>query len=40
MELWADLDALFAEQPRLTLGSAQFAWLFLTDVPLQRQWDM
>lgn len=40
MELWADLDALFAEQPRLTLGSAQFAWLFLTDVSLQRQWEM
>ncbi|KAF6757763.1 cell morphogenesis N-terminal-domain-containing protein [Ephemerocybe angulata] len=40
MELWADLDALFAEQPRLTLGSAQFAWLFLTDVTLQRHWEM
>ncbi|RXW17641.1 hypothetical protein EST38_g8213 [Candolleomyces aberdarensis] len=40
MELWEELDALFAEQPRLTLGSAQFAWLFLSDVSLQRHWEM
>ncbi|RDB30372.1 Cell morphogenesis protein PAG1 [Hypsizygus marmoreus] len=39
MELWADLDALFAEEPRLSLGSAQFAWLFLTDVAIQRCWE-
>lgn len=38
MELWSDLDALFAEQPRLPLGAAQFAWLFLADVALQRDW--
>jgi len=40
LELWEELDVLFAEQPRLTLGSAQFAWLFLTDVALQRYWEM
>ena len=40
MELWSDLDALFAEQPRLSLGSAQFAWLFLADVALQRYWEL
>ncbi|KAJ7599265.1 cell morphogenesis N-terminal-domain-containing protein [Mycena floridula] len=40
MELWSDLDALFSdEQPRLSLGSAQFAWLFLADVTLQRYWE-
>ena len=40
--LWEDLDVLFGgEQPRLTpLGSAQFAWLFLSDVALQRYWEM
>ena len=40
MRLWEDLDALFAEQPRLSLGSAQFAWMFLADVSLQRYWEM
>ncbi|KAF8156931.1 cell morphogenesis N-terminal-domain-containing protein [Crassisporium funariophilum] len=40
MKLWEDLDALFADQPRLSLGSAQFAWLFLGDVALQRYWEM
>lgn len=40
MRLWEDLDALFGEQPRLSLGSAQFAWLFLSDVTLQRNWEM
>ena len=40
MRLWEDLDALFGEQPRLSLGSAQFAWLFLSDVVLQRYWEM
>lgn len=40
VELWSELDALFAEQPRLQLGSAQFAWLFLTDVALQRNWEL
>jgi len=40
MELWSDLDALFADQPRLSLGSAQFAWLFLADVALQRYWEL
>ncbi|KAG5645502.1 hypothetical protein DXG03_005912 [Asterophora parasitica] len=40
MELWEDLDALFAGEPRLSLGSAQFAWLFLTDVAIQRCWEL
>lgn len=40
MELWADLDALFAEEPRLPLGSAQFAWLFLGDVAILRCWEL
>lgn len=40
MELWDNLDALFAEEPRLSLGSAQFAWLFLADVSVQRCWEM
>ncbi|KAF8660761.1 hypothetical protein AX16_001555 [Volvariella volvacea WC 439] len=40
IELWDGLNALFADQPRLQLGSAQFAWLFLADVALQRYWDL
>ncbi|KAK0496297.1 cell morphogenesis N-terminal-domain-containing protein [Armillaria luteobubalina] len=41
MELWSDLDALFSDkQPRLSLGGAQFAWLFLADVALQRCWEL
>ncbi|KAJ7632784.1 cell morphogenesis N-terminal-domain-containing protein [Roridomyces roridus] len=41
MELWADLDALFASnEPKLALGSAQFAWLFLADVSLPRYWEL
>ncbi|KAF8886530.1 cell morphogenesis N-terminal-domain-containing protein [Infundibulicybe gibba] len=40
MELWSDLDTLFADQPRLSLGSAQFAWLFMADVALQRCWEL
>ena len=39
MELWSDLDALFAEQPRLSLSAAQFALLFLADTALDRQWE-
>ncbi|KAJ7219440.1 cell morphogenesis N-terminal-domain-containing protein [Mycena pura] len=41
MELWADLDALFAaDEPKISLGSAQFAWLFLAEVALQRYWEL
>ncbi|KAF7304959.1 hypothetical protein MKEN_01210500 [Mycena kentingensis (nom. inval.)] len=41
MELWADLDALFAsDEPKISLGSAQFAWLFLADVAVQRYWEL
>lgn len=40
-QLWEDLDALFGgEEPRLSLGSAQFAWLFLSDAALQRYWEL
>lgn len=39
LELWSDLDALFSEQPRLSLGAGQFAMLFLADVALERQWE-
>lgn len=35
VELWSDLDALFAEQPRLSLGAAQFALLFLSNVAFE-----
>ncbi|KAG6909916.1 hypothetical protein DXG01_014436 [Tephrocybe rancida] len=40
MELWENLDALFAGEPRMSLGSAQFAWLFLADISLQRCWEL
>ncbi|KAI5888318.1 uncharacterized protein SCHCODRAFT_02636387 [Schizophyllum commune H4-8] len=41
MELWSDLDAIFGEDhPRLQLGSAQYAWLYLSDVALQRYWEL
>jgi hypothetical protein len=39
VELWSDLDDLFAEQPRLSLSAAQFALLFLADAALDRQWE-
>ncbi|KAL0958389.1 hypothetical protein HGRIS_000531 [Hohenbuehelia grisea] len=39
MEIWSDLGALFADQPRISLGMAQYSWLFLADVALQRQWE-
>jgi hypothetical protein len=39
MELWSNLDALFADQPRISLGAAQYALLFLADVALERQWE-
>lgn len=40
VELWSDLDALFAEQPHMSLGAAQFAFLFLADVALEHQWEL
>ncbi|KDQ60331.1 hypothetical protein JAAARDRAFT_191723 [Jaapia argillacea MUCL 33604] len=39
IELWSDLDALFSEQPRQSLATAQFALLFLADVALDNQWE-
>ncbi|OBZ78148.1 Cell morphogenesis protein PAG1 [Grifola frondosa] len=39
IELWSDLDILFSEQPRLSLGVAQFALLFLSEVALERYWE-
>lgn len=40
VEMWSDLDALFADQPRLSLGAAQFALLFLGDVALEHHWEL
>ncbi|KIY63168.1 hypothetical protein CYLTODRAFT_494122 [Cylindrobasidium torrendii FP15055 ss-10] len=40
LELWEDLCTLFEDnKPRMSLGNAQFAWLFLADVALQRYWE-
>ncbi|KAF9444887.1 hypothetical protein P691DRAFT_806559 [Macrolepiota fuliginosa MF-IS2] len=39
IDLWSNLNDLFFDEPRLVLGSAQYAWLFLSDVALQRSWD-
>ncbi|THH13619.1 hypothetical protein EW146_g6621 [Bondarzewia mesenterica] len=39
VELWSDLDVLFAEQPRLSLGAGQYAFLFILDIALDRTWD-
>lgn len=38
-DLWSDLDALFAEQPKLSLGVGQFALLFLGDIALPQAWE-
>ena len=35
VELWSDLDVLFSQEPRLSLGAAQFALLFLSECALQ-----
>ena len=40
LEMWSDLDILFSSnQPKLSLGAAQFALLFLSDVALDRHWE-
>jgi len=40
LEMWSDLDVLFSSsQPKLSLGAAQFALLFLSDVALDRHWE-
>lgn len=36
VELWSDLDILFPDQPRITLGIAQFAMLFLSEGAIAR----
>ncbi|KAH7882439.1 cell morphogenesis N-terminal-domain-containing protein [Phlebopus sp. FC_14] len=39
LELWSDLDVLFADdQPRYFLGSAQYAMVFIGSVALERLW--
>ncbi|KAH8083338.1 cell morphogenesis N-terminal-domain-containing protein [Cristinia sonorae] len=38
IEMWSDLDVLFSEQPRLSLGVAQFSLLFLSDTVMDRYW--
>lgn len=40
LELWSDLDILFPDQPRLPLGMAQFAMLFLSEGPMERCWEL
>lgn len=40
LELWSDLDILFQDQPRLTLGIAQFSMLFLSEGPMARCIDL
>lgn len=40
LEMWSDLDILFSsDQPKLSLGAAQYALLFLSDVALDRHWE-
>ena len=39
LEFWSDLDILFSEKPRLSLGVAQFALLFLSETALERYWE-
>ncbi|KAF9226296.1 hypothetical protein BS17DRAFT_777012 [Gyrodon lividus] len=39
LELWSDLDVLFADdQPRHLLGSAQYAMVYIGSVALERMW--
>ncbi|KZT10303.1 uncharacterized protein LAESUDRAFT_755809 [Laetiporus sulphureus 93-53] len=38
LEEWSDLDILFSEQPKLTLGQTQFALLFLSEAATERYW--
>ncbi|KAI0694213.1 cell morphogenesis N-terminal-domain-containing protein [Cytidiella melzeri] len=40
MELWSNLDILFSDKPRLTLGMAQYALLFLSECALERYWEL
>jgi hypothetical protein len=40
VELWSNLDILFSDQPRLTLGMAQYALLFLTECAVDRYWEL
>ncbi|EIW59193.1 uncharacterized protein TRAVEDRAFT_71351 [Trametes versicolor FP-101664 SS1] len=39
LELWSDLDILFSGEPRLSLGVAQYALLFLSETALERYWE-
>ncbi|KAI0076513.1 hypothetical protein K474DRAFT_1622759 [Panus rudis PR-1116 ss-1] len=39
IEMWSDLDILFSEQPRLSLGTAQYSMLFLAETTMERYWD-
>jgi hypothetical protein len=40
LELWSDLDILFSDQPRLTLGIAQFSVMFLSEGAMARCADL
>lgn len=39
LEMWSDLDILFSDQPRMSLGVAQFSLLFLAETAVDRYWD-
>lgn len=39
LEMWSDLDILFSEQPRMSLGVAQFSLLFLAETAVERYWE-
>jgi hypothetical protein len=38
-DIWSTLDALFGDEPRLTLGTGQYAMLFLSDIAPERPWE-
>ncbi|KAH8818561.1 cell morphogenesis N-terminal-domain-containing protein [Flagelloscypha sp. PMI_526] len=40
VDLWSDLLALFEDVRSISLGSAQYAWLFLADVAMSRYWEL
>jgi hypothetical protein len=38
-DLWATFDILFGDEPRLILGTGQYAMLLLAEVALERPWE-
>ncbi|PCH44901.1 hypothetical protein WOLCODRAFT_165480 [Wolfiporia cocos MD-104 SS10] len=39
IEEWSDLDVLFADQPKMTLGQLQYVLLFLSEASMDRFWE-